>query len=296
MPLHSPAPSTPDTAESVIRRMLQTASADVDATEAGALRGEPDGVHRHRTRVRRLRAVLASSRRVADPTGLDALRAALADWGRRLGAPRDAEVRADDAERALERLDVDDPYARRRLVDDERARAARLTAGLGDHLDDEEGVGRRQLQRECGIAVHVTAEGDAASTVNRMLKREARRVRRASGRADGSLDRYHALRKAGRRLRYVADAVDGAAPGLLGAAPERLAAAGKRLHAVLGDHRDLVLLADRADEAGRHAARIGVPSEVYARIADDARRRADECLRRLPKVLTRVRKASRALP
>src|SRR6185312_6321014 len=57
---------------------VRTAAAEVEETAAAALADEPDGVHQHRVRVRRLRSVLAGFRDRLDRETADGMRARLA--------------------------------------------------------------------------------------------------------------------------------------------------------------------------------------------------------------------------
>ena len=64
------------------------------------------------------------------------------------------------------------------------------------------------------------------------------------------------MRKAGRRLRYVAEALHEAAPDAFGDAFEELATAGEEVHDALGDHRDELIFIERLEiaRARRRAA------------------------------------------
>jgi CHAD domain-containing protein len=282
--------------ETIARRILQSASAEVATSEARALSDEPDAVHQHRIRVRRMRAVLAALRRVVEPADLAPLRSALTEWGRQLGEARDAEVRADDAAEALGAAGVDDADARRRLVGDERAAYRRLHERLVELSLEPRAQRRQQLLRESGLDLRVSRpDAPAEEVFARVLRREARRVRRAAKRADGSLAGYHELRKAARRLRYVAEAVDAAAPGLLGTAASTLAKAGKRIHSALGDHRDALLLAERAESTRVRAFRAQEATQPYDLVAQTARTAAEEHLVDVPRRVRTVRKAAHRL-
>ena len=281
-------------AETLARRIVQSASADVEASEAAALRDEPDGLHEHRTRVRRLRSVLASIERLSDDPALAGTRAALAPWGRVLGEAGDAEVRADRAEAVMAELGIVDADARRRLVGDERAEYRHLHARAVDAHETPAGQTRRQLVREAGLTLHI--DGDSArKTFRRLLRRDARRLARAVRRSDGSLDRLHDVRKAARRLRYLSEAVNAADASLLGGDNRRLGRAAKRVHKLLGEHRDDLLLVERAVETHRRAFTAQEATAPYDEIARHAQSRADAHLAHLPKALKKARKATKRL-
>lgn len=280
----------------VIERMTHDLVAGVLTSEGAALADLPDGVHKHRTKVRRLRAVLAATRRLRDPGSSAALQLSLREWGRHLGEVRDAEVRAELAEAALSDAGSEDERARDRLVIEERAGHDRLHARLVELHELPRTHRLADDLRRFGAAPGVIEpQADAAQALGELLRREARRVRSASGRIDGSLERYHDLRKAGRRLRYVASAVDAAAPGLFGETAVRLSKAGKRVHDILGDHRDLLMFAERLERARTRAVRAGEPAELYGGMLAVAVARAADRLAELERAAKRVRKAASAL-
>ena len=69
----------------VVTQILRTAVGAVRDTRAAALADEDDGVHRHRTAVRRLRSVLSAFAPPLDPAAARRLRVAFAEWGGQLG-------------------------------------------------------------------------------------------------------------------------------------------------------------------------------------------------------------------
>jgi CHAD domain-containing protein len=283
-----PPPEQP-TVETVARRLLQTASAEVENTETAAVRDEPGAVHRHRTRVRRLRSVLDATRKIVDPAQTEPLRSSLKEWGRALGEVRDAQVRADTAEAALAEAGVDDADTRRRLVGDAHARYRVLHDHLVEVHDGPASSERRQQLREAGLSLTVTASDDAEKVFARLLRREARRVRRAAERGDRSEGSAHELRKAGRRLRYLAEALEEAAPGLLGSAPRKLAKAGRRIHDALGDRRDENFLRDRVQETRAQAFGAQEDTAPYDAILAAAPPHDDAEPKAVRKALRRVR-------
>src|SRR5687768_5474381 len=99
---------------------MRRAADEVVRTEAPALADEPDAVHQHRVRVRRLRSVLAGFEESFDTRQTERLRVAYAEWGSQLGVVRDVEVRASVAAETLELAGIDDPAVVHRLVDSER--------------------------------------------------------------------------------------------------------------------------------------------------------------------------------
>ena len=96
-----------------------------------------------------------------------------------------------------------------------------------------------------------------------------------------SPERLHAVRKAGRRLRYAAEAVTEEPVVLFGKRARALAGAGEELHDVLGDHRDELLFAEHVRRVAAHAGHAGAPVDALERLAVDADDRAAERLAQL---------------
>lgn len=273
--------------------MVRAAVADVLETEAAALADAPDGVHRHRTRVRRLRGILAMLRRDLPPETTDRVRVQLREWGTQLGTVRDAEVLVAEAEASLTEAEVDDEALRRRLIERPAAEYAARHARLV-RLHQQPRARARTSELHAFAAGIAPSERGAGAFAD-ILGREARRVRKAAKRLDGSLDRLHDVRKAGRRLRYAAEAVVAEGPPDLADAAKAAAKAGSHLHDVLGDHRDALALAERLRRARVRASRAGEPVEGYDRMIAAAEERAHSRLAHLDDALKRVRTSSKAL-
>jgi CHAD domain-containing protein len=283
-------------AQTIVRRIVQTASADVESTEAAALADVPDGLHQHRTVVRRLRSVVTAFRRILPAGETREVNEALKTWGQLLGHARDAEVRAERAEDALMETGVDDADARRRLVGDERAAYRHLHARVVAAHETEESRARTQLVREAGLRLELDdADAKSKKVFRRLLRGEADRVARAARRSDGSIERLHDVRKAARRLRYLAEAVDRADPELLGGDARRVGRSAKRVHKLLGHHRDDLLLAERANDLHRRAFTAQEDTRPYDAVAALAAERAEAHLKDVPKALKKVKKAARRL-
>ncbi|GAA1470007.1 CHAD domain-containing protein [Microbacterium thalassium] len=285
------------TAGEVLTTMVRQAAGAVAETEAAAIADEPDGVHQHRVRVRRLRSILAGLRPLIDEVAAQRLRVEYGAWGGQLGLVRDIEVLADVAEEALTDLGVEDPQVWRRLVDARREEYRRDHARLVELAETPRAVERTRLLAE--FARHpllVDPAARARDALAEALRREARRVRDAAGRVDGTIASYHAVRKAGRRLRYLAEAVRDAAPELFGAEVDELAEAGDDIHGSLGDHRDALVFAHTLEQARALAGRAGEPVLVYDELLADAHARAGAKLESLDPALAAVRHAAHRLP
>jgi CHAD domain-containing protein len=288
-------PRDAPSAQTIARRIVQTASADVESTEAAALADAPDGLHQHRTVIRRLRSVITVLGRTSPTAETRELNAALKTWGQLLGEARDAEVRAERAEDALSEGGVDDADARRRLVGDERAAYRHLHARVVAAHQSEESRARTQLVREAGLRLELDDDAKSKKVFRRLLRGEADRVARAARRSDGSIERLHDVRKAARRLRYLAEAVDRADPELLGGDARRVGRSAKRVHKLLGDHRDDLLLAERATALHRRAFTAQEDTRPYDAVAALAADRAEASAKDVPKALKKVKKAARRL-
>jgi CHAD domain-containing protein len=217
-----------------------------------------------------------------------------AEWGRELGVVRDIEVRAGIAAELLTRARIDDGTVRRRLVDEERVAYAQAHARLVERAQGPKAASRAGMLRTFVVAPGFSDPDAAADrVVVRVLRDQERRVRRAVHRLDGTEEAYHAVRKAARRLRYVAEAgADDAFP-LPGAAD--LARVGEVLHDLLGEHRDALLVADRIAHQRTAAVRAGEPGDPYARVEALARADAADRLTELPEALRSLRQARSGL-
>lgn len=275
----------------------------IDELEPAALEDEPDAVHQLRTHVRRLRSVLAAYAPLFDAAVVQSVRRSYRELGRELGTVRDLEVRIQVADEALRKaaeewgLDADAVAAMRaRLVDDE-VEAHRLAHA---RFVERQRMPRADVRRDAlaaflGAAPRTPrAEEPAGAELGDLLEREANRAVRRADRVDASSDdeRLHAVRKAGRRLRYAAEAVTEEPVTLFGDRARALAEAGEELHDVLGDHRDEVLFAEHVRRAGAHAAHEGEPVDAFERIAEAADRRAAKRLDELAKAIHELRDAA----
>ncbi|WP_136707266.1 CHAD domain-containing protein [Agromyces sp. H66] len=287
----------------------------LDALEPAAIADEPDAIHQLRTHVRRLRSVLAAYAPLFDASVAEGIRRRYREFGRELGTVRDIEVRVQVAERALEEagegedadgtrdaLDADHARARERAVVRARLVAAELETHRLAHARFVErqrmprATARRLVLAEFLDAPPLTplAAGPAHEVLGDLLAHEGRRTVARAERLTASADpdELHAVRKAGRRLRYAAEAVTTEPVVLFGARAEALAEAGERLHDVLGDHRDELLFAEHARRAAAHAAHQGEPAGLLEHLAAAADRRASAHVHGLTAVRRELRRAA----
>lgn len=285
-----------ETIDDVVRAAIHTAAERFFATESAAMDDLPDGVHQHRTHVRRLRSLLAGFRGYLDEAAARALRAQLGEWGTQLGVVRDIEVRAHVAAAAMDALDIHDAAARRRLVGAEEAEYRRAHARLRKLHDSPRASARADaIVRFADDPPTTRAAGAEAKALLGLARHEARRVLRAAGRSDGSTQSLHDLRKAGRRLRYVCEALHSASPEQYGQAIADLAAAGEDVHDTLGDHRDEHLFLQRLAIERAHAGHCGESVEPFDDLAARSAVRAEHRLEDLDHAIERVRTAAKAL-
>ncbi|MCX6400192.1 MAG: CHAD domain-containing protein [Propionibacteriales bacterium] len=242
-----------------------------------ALADEPDAVHRLRTAVRRVRNVLVvfADCFEAEPTA--ELAACLSSYGDLLGRSRDLEVRAADAGAVLDELGLGLGLA-------DALGASVIAPLLAEHrvahralVAWHAGPDVRELDRQLGewmtAPPFVAAAARPASKVAaKVVRTQVRRVLVRADRLerDGTEEAVHAVRRAARRLRHAADAVEGVPRTewvvLAGAR-------GQRIQGILGDHRDALLLADHVRECSRggdDAASYGLAAARAEALADEA--------------------------
>ena len=277
----------------------------LEELEPAALVDEPDAVHQLRTQVRRLRSVLAAYAPLFDTGVVQSVRQSFRELGHELGTVRDIEVRVQVAERAVQQAEeewgIDAAVIasmRSRLVDDE-VEAHRLAhARLVERQRMPRAAARRGILDSFLEAPARTLRADepAREELSHLLEREAKRAVRRARRVDAAsgTERLHDARKAGRRLRYAAEAVTEEPLVLFGDHAAALAEAGEAVHDVLGDHRDEVLFAEHVRRAGAHAGHDGEPVDAYERLAEAADRRADDRLDHLTKVVHDLESAAKA--
>lgn len=290
------AEAPPATAGDVIRFVLRTTAERLFDTETAAMADEPDGLHQHRTHVRRLRSVLAGFRGFLDEAAATELRVRFDEWGSQLGIVRDIEVRAEVAEEAMRDLEIDDADLRTRLVDAEREAYRHAHARLREL--NAQPRARARMDAVAAFAADPPFTSAAERKVGKLAKvgrAEAHRLDRAAKRSDGSIEALHEVRKAGRRLRYVAEALHECAPDAFGEGFEQLADAGEEVHDALGDHRDELIFIERLERARAQAGRAGERVDHYDALIERSAERAKHSLGSLDGALARVRKAAAAL-
>lgn len=279
---------------------LRTIADRLDAFEPAALADEPDAVHQLRTHVRRLRSMLAAYAPLFDASVAEALRRRYRDFGKELGTVRDLEVRVQVAERALHEAD-DSTEAmatlRARLIEPELEAYRLAHARFAERQRMPLAAARRTALAEflASPPLAPRAAEPADVLLGDLVEHEAQRALKLAEEVEPSTDgeQLHIVRKAGRRLRYAAEAVTEEPVALFDDRVRSLATAGEDLHDLLGDHRDEVLFAAHVRRSAAHAAHAGEPVDGLERLAEAADRRAADRLDGLDAVVRDLRRAEK---
>ncbi|MGY2080622.1 CYTH and CHAD domain-containing protein [Modestobacter sp. SYSU DS0657] len=233
---------------------------------------QPDAVHQVRVACRRLRSTLATVRPVLDRERTDPVRAALAEVGSALSPSRDAEVAlahlrelvaAQPEELVLGPVAARLQQAETKDVADGDAQARKALSGAGylQLRDDLDAL----LADPPFTAV---ADEPAGEVLRGVLAKAAKRLRRTVEAAQDAEpghahdEALHEVRKAGKRLRYTAEAT----LPVLGAPVKELVTALKAVQEVLGDRQDTVVTRELCTQLGRQAFAAGENAWTYGRL------------------------------
>ncbi|BBY53239.1 CYTH and CHAD domain-containing protein [Mycobacterium koreense] len=244
-----------------------------------------DAIHQMRVTTRRIRSLLRDGGLGADTVVLDELR----ELAALLGSARDAEVLAQRYRAALDALDpqlVRGPVRARLVGGAERAyhRGWRRVVGALDTaryfrlLDGLDAL----------VADSCAPSTSASGSVSAAYKRLRRAAKNTAGTAGSGRDEaLHRIRKAAKRLRYLAAASDTRG----GAKVARRAAA---IQTLLGEHQDSVVArthlrqqADAAHAAGEDTFTYGLLHEREELLARDRRSHLDAALDKLARAMRR---------
>lgn len=235
----------PPTTRDVLGHRLAQQVSVLHQQDAALRAGDPAAVHRLRIAARRIRAALTTCEPVL-VVAVDDVRDELRWLGQVVGPVRDAQVLRQRIGASLDavppdlvlgpvrrRLDLELRRQEREALDEARLalrseRYYRLLDRLDDLVDD--------------LSLSSDAEGPADRVLGRLVRRDARRLRRAvravdragPGERDATL---HEARKKAKRLRYAAELAQPAARGRAG----KLARRAKRVQESLGVHQDTVV-------------------------------------------------------
>jgi CHAD domain-containing protein len=272
----------------------------LDAFEPAALADEPDAVHQLRTHVRRLRSMLVAYSPLFDGSVAKSLRRRYREFGKELGTVRDLEVRVQVAERALQEADDSTEVTaamRARLIDSELEAYRLAHARFAERQRMPLAAARRTALTEFLATPPLAplAAEPATGVLGALVAHEAQRTLNLAEDVDPSTDgeQLHIVRKAGRRLRYAAEALMEEPVALFDDRVRALATAGEDLHDLLGDHRDEVLFAAHVRRSAAHAAHAGEPVDGLERLAEAADQRAADRLAGLDAVVRDLRRAEK---
>ncbi len=269
----------------MMRLQLEAMRAHDPGTRLGR---DPEELHKMRTAVRRLRAILRAVRPILDPAWLGELRSELEWLATALGTVRDLDVfrhylrtemasltRAEQAvvRGVLGRLDAERTRARERLL---AALNDPRYAKLRDRLEDA-------IQHPRVVAVDVSLPDVAAREFKKLRKAVQALPKKPSARD------LHLVRLKVKRARYAGEL----AQAIVGRPAERFVDKARKLQDILGEHQDAVVAQERLHTLLRGRSAGTVASRLVKR--QRSRRKAARAafLKQWPKLKRRGRKAWR---
>jgi CHAD domain-containing protein len=277
----------------VVLAYISAQVARLRALDPAVRRDEPDAIHQMRVTTRRLRAALqAFPMVVPEPTA--GLRGDLRWLGQVLGDARDAEVLERYFEGELATTPVElliGPAQARVTAHFASAHGAGREAVL-DALDSPRYWGilddlDRLLEDPLRTAVATAPAAEILpQAVAHAYRRAKHRMHRAGRAPEGDTRdvALHEARKAAKRARYAAEAVEPA----FGKKAKRFAKRMKAVQSVLGDHQDAVTARRVAREIGVHAHLAGENAFTFGLLNERAHRDALEYQRRARSVWKRA--------
>ncbi|MDQ6688175.1 MAG: CYTH and CHAD domain-containing protein [Actinomycetota bacterium] len=261
------------------------------------VRTERDGsVHQLRIAARHLRAALSSYQPLFTPNAADPLREELRWLGQTLSEARDAQV----LRKRLGLLLAGEPAELvlgpvKHRVDAELDAAYRTGRQKSlEALDSDRYYRLLDALDVFVTSAPLTREADqpARKIVSKLLKRDAKRLRRAvrqSKRArhgEESDLALHEVRKRAKRLRYAAEL----ATPVLGAPARALAAGAERVQETLGEHQDAVIAREKLRQYGDQAHLDGENEFTFGRLHALEQGRADQAERDFTRAWAKLRR------
>jgi CHAD domain-containing protein len=255
-----------NSARGVVLAQLAELVETLAAWDVALRRDQPRAVHQSRVTIRRIRSVLAVSRRLLDREQTDEVRRALADLAGVLGDVRDDEVLRANLTALLDAEVPGGAAVRRRLL-----------SALASTEREHRTTLRRELDGDANVQMWASLRAlvEEPPLTERSSVPPRRELARAVGKAWGRLDRdsgamfalpqgadreaaLHEVRKAGKRLRY---ALDMAGPVLDRAAAEKMTLRLKAFQEYAGTLRDdqlaMLRTAELADQLPSAAFSLG---------------------------------------
>jgi CHAD domain-containing protein len=232
----------------LMREQLEAIRAHEPGARAGA---DPEELHRMRTAVRRLRAILGATREMFDPRWLGGLRGEL-DWlGTVLGGLRDLDVFRQRLREELGSLKRARRVAGRVLLDRLDAERARAREAMLAAFESPRYVKLLDLLDKAVEHPRVVTAELSLPAIAAGQFRKLRKAVKALPESPSD-DDLHAVRIKVKRARYAAEL----AQITVGRPAERFVARAKKLQDILGEHQDAVVAEERlrglvARDAGR---------------------------------------------
>jgi inorganic triphosphatase YgiF len=270
-----PGPSAGEVVLKVLREQVTT----LQLTDVGLRTGTDDGLRRMRIACRSLRATLAAFRPVLEREATDPLREELGALAGRLSEARDDEVAFAALRAAVAELPVElvlGPVVAR-LQSGEVAAAALGRTRAADLVAEQRHLDLLDALHALLADPPLTdrAAEPAGPVLERIVRREARRVRRAVAAAESlegpeRTEALHGVRRVARRARHAAAAV---AP-VTGERAREVARAARRTQRLLGALQDLVVAGERCRPLAVSAHAAGEPGFTYGLLLGRAEARA----------------------
>jgi CHAD domain-containing protein len=252
-----------------------------------------DSVHQMRVTIRQIRSLLQASEEEFGLTDDATILTELRELAGVLGVARDAEVLADRYRDALDALDASAPElirgpVRERLVD---GGWRRYQAGLNRSVKAMRSARYFRLLDALDDVVVTSPPPDEEhphATITSGYKRISKRAKAAAAATtEHELDdALHGIRKAAKRLRYVAAATGNST----------VADRAKTIQGLLGDHQDSVVSrthllheADAAHAAGEDTFTYGVLFQLEEELAQRCREQLDGALKKLRRSVRKAR-------
>lgn len=250
-------------ARELLQPQVSRAVGDLKALDPLVRANAPDAVHRMRVASRRLRGVITAFNGLFDEPAAVAVAAELKWLGKSLGHARDLEVLQEHLHARMAALPPGVATAALARWVDARLRQAHRAAFQGVLVD----LGGDRYRTLVGTldswadAAPWSTEAEKAATKHLPsaalktwsdLERSVKVTSKRAG-AEGHEERLHEVRKAAKRARYAAAAIEPLGDGRTA----RRGRAAKQIHHTLGDHRDAVVAGGKLRELAATARAEG---------------------------------------
>ena len=238
----------PDHILALMREQLEAIRAHEPGTRAGT---DPEQLHRMRTAVRRLRAILGAAREMFDPEWVGGLRSEL-DWlGTLLGDLRDLDVFRQHLSKELSSLKSAGRVEGRALLDRLDAQRTHARANLIAALDGPRYAKLLERLEKSIQHSRVVETGLSLPAIAGVQFKKLRKAVKALPKRPSD-DDLHAVRIKVKRARYAAELAE----ATVGQPAKRFVARAKKVQDILGEHQDAAVAEERLRAlVGRHGGR-----------------------------------------